>query len=98
MAPLTSTTAAVESGAARAARRVERPRCYARAMSRSLRVRSWVFAVALLALGVTLGRYAPRWLELGAREQRWPDVITQVRELSRLEGVSCAAMSSTWLS
>jgi hypothetical protein len=45
-------------------------------------------AVALLALGVALGRYAPRWLALGAREQRWPDVITQVRELSRLEGVS----------
>lgn len=56
-------------------------------MSRSRRLASWVFAIALLALGATLGRYAPRWLEAGG-ERRWPDVITQVRELSRLEGVS----------
>jgi hypothetical protein len=31
---------------------------------------------------------APRWLALGDDDGRWPDVITQVRELSRLEGVS----------
>jgi hypothetical protein len=57
-------------------------------MSRSPRVRSWVLAAALLAFGATLGRYGPRWLELGGGAQRWPDVITQIRELSRLEGVS----------
>lgn len=34
-----------------------------------------------------LGRFAPRWLDRGSTP-RWPDVITQVRELSRLEGVS----------
>ena len=45
-------------------------------------------AAALLAFGVTLGRYGSRWLELGGAAQRWPDVITQIRELSRLEGVS----------
>jgi hypothetical protein len=36
---------------------------------------------------VVLGRHAPGWLARGSAA-RWPDVITQVRELSRLEGVS----------
>jgi hypothetical protein len=44
--------------------------------------------LALLAVGVALGRWSPRWFaELGERA-RAPAVITQVRELSRLEGVS----------
>ncbi|MEO8180691.1 MAG: DUF4230 domain-containing protein [Deltaproteobacteria bacterium] len=48
----------------------------------------WLLAAALLALGVLLGRFGSRWLERSVEQQRRPDVITQVRELSRLEGVS----------
>jgi len=49
---------------------------------------SWLAAVAILGLGVVLGSFGPRWLGLHEEEGRQPDVITQVRELSRLEGVS----------
>lgn len=52
------------------------------------RARSWLFGVALLAAGVALGSLAPRWLARAEDVRRRPDVITQVRELSRLEGVS----------
>jgi hypothetical protein len=48
----------------------------------------WLMAAALLALGVLLGRFGSRWLERSVEQKRRPDVITQVRELSRLEGVS----------
>lgn len=50
--------------------------------------RRWLLATAFLGLGVALGRFAPGWLALRDAEKRLPDVITQVRELSRLEGVS----------
>jgi Protein of unknown function (DUF4230) len=50
--------------------------------------RSWLLAAALLAAGVLLGRFGSRWLERARQVERRPDVITQVRELSRLEGVS----------
>ncbi|MEY4548752.1 MAG: hypothetical protein RL685_4947 [Pseudomonadota bacterium] len=52
------------------------------------RARSWLFGVALLAAGVGLGSVAPRWFAQVEDVRRRPDVITQVRELSRLEGVS----------
>jgi len=45
-------------------------------------------AVATLLLGVVLGRFAPGWLKGAPEAKPPPDVITQVRELSRLEGVS----------
>lgn len=48
----------------------------------------WLGAAALVALGVLLGRLGPGWLELGGEGARPPDVAAQVRELSRLEGVS----------
>lgn len=49
---------------------------------------SWLGAVALLAAGALFGWFAPRWLAPWAEGARAPAVITQVRELSRLEGVS----------
>ncbi len=45
-------------------------------------------AVVLLAAGIGVGRYAPAWLEAGTAARRSPDVVSQVRELARLEGVS----------
>jgi len=50
--------------------------------------RPWLLAAVILALGVALGRFAPDWLARRDEHMRLPDVITQVRELSRLEGVS----------
>jgi len=52
--------------------------------------RSGAFVVALVALvaGALLGVYGPRWLKGREEPKPLPDVITQVRELSRLEGVS----------
>jgi hypothetical protein len=41
-----------------------------------------------LALGIALGHFAPQWLARRDAAKALPDVITQVRELSRLEGVS----------
>lgn len=52
------------------------------------RTRSWLLGVALLAAGVGLGSVVPRWFARVEDVRRRPDVITQVRELSRLEGVS----------
>jgi Protein of unknown function (DUF4230) len=48
----------------------------------------WLLGAALLGVGVLLGRFGSRWLERRVEQTRRPDVITQVRELSRLEGVS----------
>lgn len=48
----------------------------------------WLLGAVLLGLGVLLGRFGSRWLERSVEQARRPDVITQVRELSRLEGVS----------
>jgi hypothetical protein len=42
----------------------------------------------LLGAGVLLGHFVPNWLNHKDDNKRLPDVITQVRELSRLEGVS----------
>jgi hypothetical protein len=42
----------------------------------------------VLAVGVVVGRLSPRWLAAWDERARAPAVITQVRELSRLEGVS----------
>lgn len=50
--------------------------------------RFWIVAAALLGGGLVLGRLSPSWLPEGSDRERWPAVITQVRELSRLEGVS----------
>jgi hypothetical protein len=47
----------------------------------------WLLAVGLV-LGVTAGWLGPRLFAAPAEPQPLPDVITQVRELSRLEGVS----------
>jgi hypothetical protein len=41
-----------------------------------------------LALGLALGHFAPAWLDWRSGPEPGPDVITSVRELSRLEGVS----------
>jgi hypothetical protein len=49
---------------------------------------SWLGMLALLGAGGVLGRLSPRWFTPGAEGARGPAVITQVRELSRLEGVS----------
>ncbi|HTV19697.1 MAG TPA: DUF4230 domain-containing protein [Polyangiaceae bacterium] len=49
---------------------------------------SWLGMVALLAVGVVVGRLSPKWLAPWDERSRSPAVITQVRELSRLEGVS----------
>jgi hypothetical protein len=44
--------------------------------------------LALLGVGAALGRWAPRWFAALDERAHRPGVITQVRELSRLEGVS----------
>lgn len=51
-------------------------------------MRSWLLAAVLLGAGALLGRFGSRWLDRSVEQRRRPDVITQVRELSRLEGVS----------
>lgn len=57
-------------------------------MSTERRPPSWLLVLATLAVGVVLGVYGPRLLAGPAKPQPLPDVITEVRELSRLEGVS----------
>lgn len=52
------------------------------------RARSWLFGVLLLGAGVALGGVAPRYWARVEDVRRRPDVISQVRELARLEGVS----------
>jgi Protein of unknown function (DUF4230) len=49
---------------------------------------TWLLALLTLVLGLALGRFAPGWLKWGKPPEPLPDVITAVRELSRLEGVS----------
>lgn len=49
---------------------------------------SWLLALGLIGLGTLLGGFGSRWREPHAEKLARPDVITQVRELSRLEGVS----------
>ncbi|HKO94109.1 MAG TPA: DUF4230 domain-containing protein, partial [Polyangiaceae bacterium] len=49
------------------------------------RARSWLLTAATLGIGAGLGVFVPRWL---AEREPLPDVLAQVRELSRLEGVS----------
>jgi hypothetical protein len=48
---------------------------------------SWLLLAVILGLGIVLGKFGSQWLE-GRENQYRPDVIAQVRELSRLEGVS----------
>jgi hypothetical protein len=50
--------------------------------------RAWLLGAVLLGLGLALGRFGSQWLERAQRHEARPDVITQVRELARLEGVS----------
>jgi hypothetical protein len=54
----------------------------------SARLRSLLLALAGLVVGAVLGVYGPRWLEKEPETRPLPDVITEIRELSRLEGVS----------
>jgi hypothetical protein len=49
---------------------------------------TWLLAAALLGSGALIGRFGSRWLERSAEQLRRPDVVIQVRELARLEGVS----------
>ena len=51
-------------------------------------VRAWLFSIVLLGSGIALGVYGPRWVAANAESRRPPDVVSQVRELARLEGVS----------
>lgn len=60
-------------------------RCYPAGMTSPSRARSWLLTALTLGLGAALGVLVPRWL---AVRQAAPDVLAQVRELSRLEGVS----------
>lgn len=57
-------------------------------MAESRRSGAFVLAILALTAGVLLGLYGPRWLTGREEPKPLPDVITQVRELSRLEGVS----------
>ena len=57
-------------------------------MTSSRPLLSWLLAAILLGGGTLLGRFGSRWLDRTVEQRRRPDVITQVRELSRLEGVS----------
>jgi hypothetical protein len=55
--------------------------------ARAPRALPWLLPVGL-AVGIGVGWFAPRLFPAEERPQPLPDVITQVRELSRLEGVS----------
>ncbi len=57
-------------------------------MSFERRLPPWLLLAVTLGVGVVLGVYGPRWLKGPQKPQPLPDVITEVRELSRLEGVS----------
>jgi len=57
-------------------------------MAESRSARAFLLAIPALLVGVLLGIYGPRWLKGREEPKPLPDVITQVRELSRLEGVS----------
>jgi len=47
-----------------------------------------MFALVALAAGVLIGHFAPAWFGKPEAPKPMPDVITEIRELSRLEGVS----------
>jgi len=49
---------------------------------------SLLLALVALAAGVAIGHFGPGWFEKPEAPQPMPDVITEIRELSRLEGVS----------
>ena len=49
---------------------------------------SWLGMLVLLGAGVVIGRLSPSWLDALDERSRSPAIITQVRELARLEGVS----------
>jgi Protein of unknown function (DUF4230) len=57
-------------------------------MTSSRSAGQWLGMLALIGVGVVLGLLSPRWLGHGDERLRGPAIITQVRELSRLEGVS----------
>jgi hypothetical protein len=57
-------------------------------MAPSRRAGAFFLATLALGVGVLLGVYGPHWLKGHEEPKPLPDVITQVRELSRLEGVS----------
>jgi hypothetical protein len=59
-----------------------------RSMSARRSTVSWLLALGALALGVALGQFAPTWFGKRVGTKPPPDVITEVRELARLEGVS----------
>ena len=62
--------------------------CYPEGVTSSHAARSWLSAAALLGVGLALGGLGSRWLAPAGEPPRGPTVITEVRELSRLEGVS----------
>lgn len=49
---------------------------------------SLLFALVALGAGLLIGHFAPAWFEKAEAPKPMPDVITEIRELSRLEGVS----------
>lgn len=57
-------------------------------MAESRSAGAFFLAIPALLFGVLLGVYGPRLLKGREEPKPLPDVITQVRELSRLEGVS----------
>jgi hypothetical protein len=57
-------------------------------MAEARRAGTFLLVILTLAVGVLLGVYGPRLLHGREEPRPLPDVITQVRELSRLEGVS----------
>src|SRR5690242_15030469 len=57
-------------------------------MSTERRPPSWLLLLVTLAVGAVLGVYGPRLFGGAPKPQPLPDVITEVRELSRIEGVS----------
>src|SRR6266511_1452799 len=57
-------------------------------MSVQRRPVSWLVVLLVLGVGLALGHFGPAWWKSRQAPAPGPDVITSVRELSRLEGVS----------